>query len=158
MRLDHLSPEVRKAIQAGALSDGASFPQRFLVWTGTFPNPQNWNSDFASFDPGLIDQLADIGVKLIGLDTPSIDPETSKRLESHATIARRGLAVLEGLCLDPVPEGEYFLVAAPLKIAGADAGPVRALLFENSPAESVVRLKHASVFDFVSCEPRVEGQ
>lgn len=102
--------------------------ERVLVKTGTFPDPNNWNSDFGSFDPSLIEELAKSGTKLIGIDTPSIDPEDSKDLPSHAMVARHDLCVLEGIVLDGVPEGVYTLIALPLKIEGADAGPVRAIL------------------------------
>ena len=64
----------------------------------------------------------------MGIDTPSVDPETSKALESHQAIYQRDLAVLEGLLLSEADPGRYHLVALPLKIAGADASPVRAVL------------------------------
>lgn len=102
--------------------------ERVLVRTETFPDPNNWNSDFASFDPSLIEEFAQGGTKLIGIDTPSIDPEDSKDLPSHAMVARHDLSVLEGIVLEGVPEGVYTLIALPLKIEGADAGPVRAIL------------------------------
>lgn len=129
--LSHLSDFGRKLIESDA-----KLPRRVLVWTGTFPDPNSWNSDFASFDPLLIEKLAARGVFMIGIDTPSIDPETSKELESHHTVERLDLAVLEGLCLNGVPEGFYTLVAAPLKIEGGDAGPVRALLFDGKFVET----------------------
>lgn len=105
--------------------------EKFLVHTGTFPDPNQWNSDFASYDPDLIARLHSVGIQLIGIDTPSIDPETSKVLESHHTVEKLGMSVLEGLCMGGVPEGVYWMVAVPLKIEGADAGPVRALLFDS---------------------------
>lgn len=126
VELRHLSDFGRMMIDSGG-----QLPEKFLLWTGSFPNPNDWNSDFASYSPELIAMLATRGVRTIGIDTPSIDPETSKALESHHTIERLSLAVLEGLCLDGVPEGEFTLMAQPLKIGGADAGPVRALLFEG---------------------------
>jgi arylformamidase len=104
---------------------------RILVKTGSFPDPDQWNSDFCSFDPELIREWASAGVKLIGIDTPSIDPETSKALESHNVVAQSDLAILEGLILDHVPEGFYSLVALPLKLKGADAAPVRAVLLDD---------------------------
>lgn len=126
VKLENLSKYGQSLIVSGGRLAG-----RFLIWTGTFPNPNKWNSDFASFDPALIERLASLGVRLIGIDTPSIDPETSKALESHHTVARLGLSVLEGICLDGVPEGEFTMVAAPLKIHDGDAGPVRAILFDG---------------------------
>jgi arylformamidase len=75
-----------------------------------------------------IERLADAGVRLVGIDTASIDPAESKDLPSHQAIRRRGLRVLENLVLDDVPEGDYELIALPLKLMTADASPVRAVL------------------------------
>jgi arylformamidase len=101
---------------------------RVLIRTGTFPNPDRWNSDFAALDPALIDACAKQGVQLIGIDTPSVDSEDSKELPSHARLLAHDLAVLEGLVLDAVADGEYELIALPLRLEGFDASPVRAVL------------------------------
>ena len=78
--------------------------------------------------PATIERLADLGVQLIGIDTASIDPANSSALPSHQVVRRRGLRVLENLWLDAVPEGDYELIALPLKLTSADASPVRAVL------------------------------
>lgn len=104
---------------------------RILFRTDSFPDPNHWNSDFRSFAPELLSELADKGVRLVGIDTPSVDPENSKALESHQILYQRDIAVLEGLVLSHVQEGLYTLVAPPLRIVGADASPVRALLHPN---------------------------
>jgi arylformamidase len=104
---------------------------RILIATDSFPNPDEWNSDFCSYDPALIEEWANAGVQLIGIDTPSIDPETSKDLPSHQMVAKHDLSILEGLVLTNVPEGLYTLMALPLKIEGADAAPVRAVLIAD---------------------------
>jgi arylformamidase len=101
---------------------------RVLLRTGTFPDPANWNDDFASLAPDLVHQLHAHGVILIGIDTPSVDPFHSKDLEAHHALADHDMGVLEGLVLDRVPEGEYELIAPPLRLRGADASPVRAVL------------------------------
>jgi arylformamidase len=102
-----------------------------LLATGSFPNPEKWNSDFAALSPELVTYLHKQGVRLVGIDTPSIDPENSKALESHQAVADCDLAILEGIVLDKVPDGLYTLLALPLKIEGADASPVRAVLLDN---------------------------
>ena len=66
----------------------------------------------------------------MGTDSASIDPAVSKLLPSHQVIRQRGLRVLENLLLDDVPEGDYELIALPLKLMTADASPVRAVLRE----------------------------
>ncbi len=101
---------------------------RVLFRTGTFPDHHHWNNDFASLSPSLVDDLYQHGVMLIGIDTPSVDPFSSKELEAHQAFARNDMAILEGLVLDGVGEGEYELIALPLRIRGADASPVRAVL------------------------------
>lgn len=101
---------------------------RVLFRTGTFPSHHAWNDDFASLSPELVDFLHERGVMLIGIDTPSVDPFESKELEAHQALARHDMANLEGLVLDAVDEGDYELIALPLKLAGADGSPVRAVL------------------------------
>jgi arylformamidase len=103
---------------------------RVLFSTGSFPDPDKWNGDFNSLSPELIDQLAGLGVTLVGIDTPSVDPADSKGLESHQAIFRHDLCVLEGIILHHVPAGRYTLVALPLALKDADASPVRAILLE----------------------------
>jgi arylformamidase len=106
---------------------------RVLFKTGSFPNPDVWSGDFNSLSPELIEQLARSGVRLVGIDTPSIDPADDTELRSHAAVYRHDLCVLEGLVLDEVAPGRYTLVALPLKLAGADAAPVRAVLLPEAP-------------------------
>jgi arylformamidase len=101
---------------------------RVLLHTGTFPNPRSWNDDFASLSPELVDWLHTKGVITIGIDTPSVDPFDDQILESHQALARNDMANLEGLVLDRVAEGRYELIALPLRLAGADGSPVRAVL------------------------------
>jgi arylformamidase len=89
-----------------------------------------FDAALAAYAPATVERLADLGVTLIGIDTASIDPADSKTLDSHQVIRRRGLRVLENLLLDDVPEGDYELIALPLKLTTADASPVRAILRE----------------------------
>ncbi len=103
-------------------------PQRVLVRTYERMPIATWDGALAAYAPGTIERLADLGVTLVGIDTASIDPADSKSLESHQVIRRRGLRVLENLVLDDVAEGDYELIALPLKLITADASPVRAVL------------------------------
>jgi len=102
---------------------------RVLFHTGTFPDPDSWNDDFAALSPELIAWLHEQhGVRLLGLDTPSVDLMHDKALLSHNAIADRDLAILEGVVLEHVQPGVYTLVALPLRLQGFDASPVRAVL------------------------------
>ncbi len=105
-------------------------PARVLVRTYEHMPVDRWDPDLAAFAPETIEQLASRGVRLIGIDTASIDPADSKTLDSHQMIRRLDLRVLENLVLDLVPEGDYELIALPLKLMTADASPVRAILRE----------------------------
>ena len=68
------------------------------------------------------------GLTLLGVDAPSVDARDSTRLENHHRLFGGGACILENLDLRGVAPGDYELVAAPLKLGGADAAPVRALL------------------------------
>ena len=103
-------------------------PPRVLVRTYRQHPGDRWDPGLAGLDPALVERLADLGVTLVGIDTASIDPASSKDLPSHQAVRRRGLRVLENLVLDAVPEGDYELIALPLKLMQADASPVRAVL------------------------------
>lgn len=101
---------------------------RVLFKTKSFPDPYNWNDDFNSLSAELVNYLHQQKVILVGIDTPSIDPAPDQTLESHLAVHSHDMAILEGIVLDHVKEGAYELIALPLKIEGADATPVRAIL------------------------------
>ena len=101
---------------------------RILFATGTYPDPENWNSDFAALSVELIDFLHERDVITVGIDTPSVDLFESKDLPVHKTMLRHNMSILEGLVLKDVPEGVYELIALPLRLVGFDASPVRAVL------------------------------
>lgn len=92
-----------------------------------FPH-QAWPAAFTAVEAAAIDALAARGVRLIGLDSPSLDPQESKTMDAHLAILRADMRVLEGLVLDAPPPGDYELIALPLALASLDAAPVRAVL------------------------------
>lgn len=114
-------------IKPGDLTAAITEP-RVLFCTGTFTDPRHWSDNFAAFSPDLIDHLAAHGVRLVGIDTPSVDLATSEDLPVHARILHHDMAILEGLVLDHVKPGVYELIALPLPLVGFDASPVRAVL------------------------------
>lgn len=101
---------------------------RILFKTLSFPDPNQWNDDFVALSPELIDFLSQKNVVLVGIDTPSVDLSEDKELVTHHKIYEKNMAILEGVVLNQVSEGLYQLIALPLKIEGADATPVRAIL------------------------------
>lgn len=106
----------------------ADLPPRVLLRTYAHAPLDRFDTALAAYAPATLERLADLGVLLIGIDTASIDPADSKTLDSHQVVRRRGLRVLENLVLDDVPEGDYELIALPLKLTMACASPVRAVL------------------------------
>ncbi len=87
-----------------------------------------WPDPFPFLTVELVDFLADRGIKLIGIDSPSVDAVDSKTLPCHQRLRTRGLANLESLQLRAVPDGRYELMALPLRLVGACGSPVRAVL------------------------------
>ncbi|MCS6852642.1 MAG: cyclase family protein [Gemmataceae bacterium] len=104
--------------------------ERVLIATGTFPDWTEFRTDFAALSPELLDWLHERGVRLVGIDTPSVDPFAAADLPVHRRCAVHDIAILEGLVLHGVPEGRYELIALPLKLGDFDGSPVRAVLRE----------------------------
>ena len=128
-RVVDVAVEPGRRIPPRAVPHPVSAP-RVLLKTGTYPDPENFNEDFAALSVELVERLHEEGVILIGIDGPSVDLFDSKDLPAHQAFLRNDMAILEGLVLRDVPAGEYELIALPLKLAGFDASPVRAVLRE----------------------------
>jgi arylformamidase len=134
----YLGPcRVVHAIGVGALVEPrhiasrlSGVPPRILLRTYQNAPTACWDPSFTAIAPATIDLLHAHGVRLVGIDTPSLDPGESKSLDSHQRVRHHGMAILEGIVLDDVAEGDYELIALPLKISGCDASPVRAVLRE----------------------------
>lgn len=107
-------------------------PPRLLLRTGTDPDSRSWPGHFAALAPDTARRLGQAKVLLVGLDTPSVDPADSKELPAHHALLDGGVHWLENLDLSGAEPGLYWLVALPLKIRGADAAPVRAVLIAGS--------------------------
>ena len=105
-----------------------NLPARVLFRTVRVAS-QSWAS-FTAIAPETMALLATKNVALVGIDTPSVDPATSQTLPSHHQLLTHNMRVLECLVLDEVPDGDYELIALPLKLMRADASPVRAVLRE----------------------------
>jgi arylformamidase len=101
---------------------------RVLLATGTYPDSERFNEDFAALSVELVDMLHAAGVVLVGVDTPSVDLFSSVEYECHRRLIGHGIAILEGLRLNAVEAGLYELIALPLRIVGGDGSPVRAVL------------------------------
>jgi len=122
-----ITPEhLGHAVPSGG-GNPSGLPARVLVRTCRRA-PTEWSPAFSAFAPETITWLAEHGVRLVGIDSQSVDPAESKTLDSHQQLLAHDMRVLENLVLDEVDEGDYELIALPLKLAHADASPVRAVL------------------------------
>ena len=95
------------------------------------------NSDSDDFDFSFVyltasgaSHLKEKKVKGIGIDALSVE-RSQPGHQTHGILLNSGILIIEGLRLKHIPEGNYFLIAAPLKIKGAEASPLRALLLEQ---------------------------
>ena len=104
-------PGGRLLLKTGQTIAGGIFPERWPVLSGS-----------------CVDALLEGGLRLLGVDAPSVDPRESRALPVHRALFSAGACILENLVLRDVAPGAYELLAAPIKIDGADAAPVRALL------------------------------
>lgn len=103
-------------------------PPRVLLRCVESLDPDVWPEGFRTLAPETIGLLASRGVRLVGVDVPSVDPDTSKDLPSHMTVLRHDMRILENLVLAHVMPGDYELIALPIRLEGLDAAPVRAVL------------------------------
>lgn len=102
-------------------------PERLLFKTRTGIS-ETFDTDFCYLSTDAAEMLVQLGMKLIGMDTPSVDKFDSKSMDSHHILTDGGVAILENLALQDVNPGAYELIALPLKLVGMDASPVRAVL------------------------------
>lgn len=104
-------------------------PGEFLL----FKTKNSWDTEFnfefiSLADDGAV-YLADIGIEGAGTDALGIERGQSDHM-THKSLLGKGVIILEGLRLKGVPEGSYQLIALPVKLAGVEAAPTRAVLIE----------------------------
>jgi arylformamidase len=120
-------PCVQPEHVAGLLDE---VPPRVLLRTYEKAPQAAWDAAFPAIAAETIALLASRGVVLVGTDAASLDPQDSKTLDAHHAVRQHKMAILEGVVLDAIAPGDYELIALPLKLAGLDASPVRAVLRE----------------------------
>ncbi|MGE7602114.1 arylformamidase [Peribacillus sp. NPDC097675] len=121
--------DVDKSIGVEALVDiDLNGIERLILATGKWKDRRHFPMEIPAIDPDLAPYLADKGVKLLGLDLPSVDFLDSKDLPAHLALGSVGIHILEGLVLESVETGLYDLIALPLALEKGDGSPVRAVL------------------------------
>lgn len=102
--------------------------QRLLIKTNLPNRPERFPDDVPPVTPDGAAYMAEWGVQLVGVDTPSVDDIDSKDLPGHHALYEHDIYILENVMLDHVSEGEYELIALPLAMKEADGSPVRAVI------------------------------
>jgi arylformamidase len=90
----------------------------------------------AALSGALAARLAEAGLRLGGVDGPSVDTGDDESLPAHHALLSRGVVIVEGLALAAVPPGRYHLVCLPLPLVGADSAPARAILMDEAEPEA----------------------
>lgn len=124
------SINVEKCIRAADLSalDWKNVERVLFKTRGSENIGNSLDQNFVYLDEDASGFLTQKGILLVGIDAPSVDAFDSADLPSHRMLLRHGIALLEGARLDSVPPGDYELICFPLKLAGLDGSPVRAIL------------------------------
>lgn len=91
---------------------------------------EHFNFDFVYLAADGADYLAELGIRGVGTDALGIE-RSQEGHPTHKTLFANDIIIIEGLRLKEVQQGDYFMVAAPLKLVGTDAAPARVLLFED---------------------------
>jgi len=117
----------------GPLPLGADDPrltgvERLLLRTGRSIADGTFPAGWPALAPETAVALAARGLRLLGVDAPSVDERESTTLDVHRALFGGGSYVLENLDLREIPEGRYELIAPPQRLVGLDAAPVRAVL------------------------------
>jgi len=110
---------------------GRHHGKRILFRTDAWEKEGEFPEQIPTLSLEVVELLREMEVPLIGVDLPSVDVLDSKELTIHHRLHQGNICILEGIDLREMKEGEYELIALPLKIEGADGSPVRAILIEN---------------------------
>ncbi|WP_424475593.1 arylformamidase [Oceanobacillus kimchii] len=102
--------------------------ERLLIRTSLPNNPEQFPTDVTPITADGAAYMHFLGVKLVGVDTPSVDPLSSKELVGHHALFKYDINILENVMLDQVVEGDYEMIALPLPLQNADGSLVRAVI------------------------------
>jgi arylformamidase len=102
--------------------------KRVIFRTLSWKNASQFPGKIPYIKPSLGPYLAEKGIRLIGVDVPSVDPIDSKELPGHHSLNKNGIHILESVVLDHIEPGDYELIALPLPLVEGDGSPVRAIL------------------------------
>lgn len=132
--LTGLSGEITREMLAarvpGDFTERIGRAPRVLLKTGATIATGDFPEEWSTLSEDCARTLLGYGLRLLGVDCPSVDARESRNLPVHHMVFSGNACLLENLDLRRVPAGEYELLAFPLKLMGMDAAPVRAVLRE----------------------------
>jgi arylformamidase len=111
-----------------AALEGQRLPVRLLLRTGRTVADGTFPGGWPALTPAAAAWLVQGGLRLLGVDAPSVDPKEATDLAVHHALFDGGAFLIENLQLEQVPLGAWQLTAYPVLVAGADAAPLRAVL------------------------------
>jgi len=91
-----------------------------------------FTEDYVAISRDAAEYLVEIGVETVGVDYLSVEPFEDGEFNTHHTLLGADVVILEGLALAEVEPGEYLLACLPLKLAGSDGSPARAILLRGN--------------------------
>lgn len=118
---------LEERISANDLNNREIKREDFIIFKTKNSFTEGFDKNFVYLDTSGAQYLKNAGIKGVGIDSLGIERSQPDH-STHITLLSSGIVILEGLRLADVPEGEYLLFAAPIKINGVEAAPVRAVL------------------------------
>jgi arylformamidase len=94
---------------------------------------RDFHRDFAYITPDAAQLLADEGVRLVGIDYLSSEQFGAPVPRTHQILLGKGIPIVEGLALEGVAAGDYDVIVLPMKVAGHEGAPARAVLRKRTP-------------------------
>ena len=126
--------DVRAVTRADLQKHELTGVERLLLKTrnsGYLTQDPAFHQDYTYLAPDGAEHLVALGVKLVGTDYLSIEQFHSGHHRTHLTLLGAGIVIVEGLNLDRIAPGQYEFCCLPLRVAGCDGGPARAVLIES---------------------------
>jgi arylformamidase len=106
---------------------------RLLIRTGTpAPAPAAFDPAYVALAPAAAAWLLEHGIRLVGIDAPSVDPFAATDFPVHRALLAEGVVIVENLALAGVPAGACELICLPLLLAGCDGAPARVIVMRDA--------------------------
>ena len=102
----------------------------FKTLYSNIPLTGSFDTDYPDLEPDAAEFLTETGVRVVGIDTLSVERYDSRGFTVHKTLLSREVLIVEGLCLKGVTAGKYEYICMPMLIKGSDGAPARVVLIQ----------------------------